>query len=94
MIAVQDVNKIYPPNRQVLHNVSLELVEGDRLILLGPNGAGKTTLIRCIMGLTTPDSGSIYVNGVDVVRHPDEARESIAVVFEEADNSYSYLTVL
>ncbi|UPT58580.1 ATP-binding cassette domain-containing protein [Geobacillus thermoleovorans] len=94
MIAVQDVNKIYPPNRQVLHNVSLELVEGDRLILLGPNGAGKTTLIRCITGLTAPDSGSIYVNGVDVVRHPDEARESIAVVFEEADNSYSYLTVL
>lgn len=43
---------------------------------------------------TAPDSGSIYVNGIDGVRHPDAARESIAVVFEEADNSYSYLTVL
>ncbi|NNU84539.1 ABC transporter ATP-binding protein [Geobacillus sp. BMUD] len=93
MIFVQNVNKIYPPHRHVLRDLSLELNDGDRLILLGPNGAGKTTLIKCIIGLTAPDSGRIYVNGVDVVRNPNGARESIAVVFEEADNSYSYLNV-
>ncbi|WJQ13336.1 ABC transporter ATP-binding protein [Geobacillus stearothermophilus] len=40
-----------------------------------------------------PDGGSIHLNGVDVVCRSSYARQSVAVVFEEADNSYSYLTV-
>ncbi|WMJ17701.1 ATP-binding cassette domain-containing protein [Geobacillus proteiniphilus] len=90
MLTVHNVNKQYPGNRQALRGASFELREGERVILLGPNGAGKTTLIKCIVGLVAPDGGSIHLNGVDVVCRSSYARQSVAVVFEEADNSYSY----
>lgn len=48
---------------QALQDVSFALRSGERLALLGPNGAGKTTLIRCLAGLTPPDSGSIELLG-------------------------------
>jgi len=46
-----------------LHELSIELKEGDRLGVMGPNGAGKSTLLRVIAGIYTPTSGSIKVNG-------------------------------
>ena len=48
---------------QVLKGVDLELREGETYGLLGPNGAGKTTLFRCMLGLLTPDSGQVLVDG-------------------------------
>ena len=48
-----------------LRNVDLELHRGELLALLGPNGAGKTTLVRMLLGLATPDSGSVSVFGGD-----------------------------
>lgn len=48
---------------QLLANASLSVSPGERLAIVGPNGAGKTTLIRCLLGLTAPDSGSIELNG-------------------------------
>jgi len=48
-----------------LRNVELELRRGELLGLLGPNGAGKTTLVRMLLGLASPDSGSVRVFGAD-----------------------------
>ncbi len=48
---------------QVLKGVDLELREGETYGLLGPNGAGKTTLFRCMLGLLTPDSGQVLIDG-------------------------------
>nr|EGQ40489.1 MAG: ABC-type multidrug transport system, ATPase component [Candidatus Nanosalinarum sp. J07AB56] len=48
---------------QVLKGVDLELREGETYGLLGPNGAGKTTLFRCMLGLLTPDSGRVLIDG-------------------------------
>lgn len=48
---------------QLLDDASLAISTGERLAIVGPNGAGKTTLIRCLLGLTQPNSGSIKVNG-------------------------------
>ncbi|HEY8393586.1 MAG TPA: ABC transporter ATP-binding protein [Thermaerobacter sp.] len=93
MLHIQDLHKTYPGGRRALAGVTLRLADGERLVLLGPNGAGKTTLIKCVMGLVVPDRGQILLGGVDVTRDPAVARRSVAVVFEEADNSYAYLTV-
>lgn len=45
--------------RQILNDVSLSLESGKILTLIGPNGAGKTSLVRCLLGLSTPDSGRV-----------------------------------
>ncbi len=61
LFAVQDLWKTYPgdPPVQALRGVSFEISRGEVLGILGPNGAGKTTLIRCLLGLLSPDRGSI-----------------------------------
>lgn len=46
--------------KKVLDNIQLALKSGEILTLIGPNGAGKTTLVRAVLGLLTPDSGSIW----------------------------------
>ncbi|HEX16113.1 MAG TPA: ABC transporter ATP-binding protein [Deltaproteobacteria bacterium] len=60
--------------------VSFGVSEGEVFALLGPNGSGKTTILRTMVGLLTPDSGTILVKGVDVRRKPVEARALIGYV--------------
>ncbi len=61
-------------------SVTLTVQHGEFFGFLGPNGAGKTTTIKMIVGLFTPTSGTITVNGFDVVRQPLEAKQTIAYV--------------
>lgn len=50
----------------VTNDVSLSLSAGDRLALIGPNGAGKTTFVNLVTGALKPDSGHVYLGGIDV----------------------------
>ena len=59
--------------------VSLNASPGEVVVLLGHNGAGKTTLISQISGLLKPDSGTIRVDGIDVVKQPKQARSMVSV---------------
>jgi ABC-2 type transport system ATP-binding protein len=54
--------------------ISLTAAPGEIFGFLGPNGAGKTTTIRILAGLSIPTTGSVRVAGIDVVRHPREAK--------------------
>ena len=74
MLIVEDVVKEHRNGVRANDGVSLQLDAGEVFGLLGPNGAGKTTLVRQIVGLTTPTSGSITLDGVDLVAHPEVAR--------------------
>jgi branched-chain amino acid transport system ATP-binding protein len=55
---------------QALFDVSLDVRQGEAVGVIGPNGAGKTTLMRVISGLIRPTSGSIHMEGVDLVATP------------------------
>ena len=57
----------YPRDGHRLRDVSLAVNETEVCCLLGPNGAGKTTLLRCLLGLLTPERGTIRVLGTDIV---------------------------
>ncbi|HEY6020962.1 MAG TPA: ABC transporter ATP-binding protein [Candidatus Paceibacterota bacterium] len=74
MIQISGLTFDYPGHR-ALDNVSLTVSAGSVTALVGPNGAGKTTLLRCIAGLETPISGSIYVDGLDVIAKPREVHK-------------------
>jgi ABC-2 type transport system ATP-binding protein len=76
LLEIKDVGKIYKGKVKANDGISLAVAEGEVFGLLGPNGAGKTTLVNQIIGLTVPTSGSITINGVDVVANPGYARES------------------
>jgi sodium transport system ATP-binding protein len=58
-------------------NVSLEVRSGEIVGLLGPNGAGKTTILRMLVGILTPTSGRVAINGLDLHAHPLEAKQGI-----------------
>ena len=69
---------------QAVSNVSFTISPGRVFALLGPNGAGKTTTVRMITGLLFPDSGSVTIYGVDLARHPLEARRLLGVMGDDA----------
>ena len=76
MLTIQNLNKTYPNGVKALDGVSLNIRQG-MYGLLGPNGAGKTSLMRTIATLQEPDSGSIRLGEVDVLRQKDEVRRRL-----------------
>ncbi|MEV0091890.1 ATP-binding cassette domain-containing protein [Streptomyces sp. NPDC050738] len=64
---------------RAVDGVDLDVPQGTVLGLLGPNGAGKTTAVRCLTTLLTPDSGTLTVAGIDVVKNPNEVRRNIGL---------------
>jgi ABC-2 type transport system ATP-binding protein len=65
-------------------DVSLAVMEGEIFGFLGPNGAGKTTTIRLLTAVLTPDAGSVLIRGIDIHRHPLEAKMQMGVIPENS----------
>lgn len=61
-LTITSVTKSYN-GQSVLHDFSLEIEKGERLVILGPSGCGKTTVLRLLAGFIAPDSGSISIEG-------------------------------
>ena len=83
LISIQNLSKTYNDSFQALKNVSLDINKGEIFALLGPNGAGKTTLINIICGLVRPSSGSVMVNGADIIKDYKITRSQIGLVPQE-----------
>jgi ABC-2 type transport system ATP-binding protein len=82
-LSIAHLNKTYPSGLQALKDVNLEIRKSEIFALLGPNGAGKTTLISIICGIVTATSGSVVVDGHDIVRDYRAARTKIGLVPQE-----------
>jgi ABC-2 type transport system ATP-binding protein len=83
VIAVSNLGKRYGRTVAV-HDVSLEVFEGEIFGLIGPNGAGKTTTMECVEGNRVPDNGTISVLGLDPRRDANALRQRIGVQHQEA----------
>jgi len=90
VLTVQSLRKNFG-ELEVVRGVSFEVAAGECYGLLGPNGAGKTTTLRCCLGLTAPDSGSITLDSLPVPARAREARARIGVVpqFDNLDPDFT-----
>jgi ABC-2 type transport system ATP-binding protein len=83
IISIKDLSKIYNTGFEALKNVNLEINKGEIIALLGPNGAGKTTLISTICGIVSPSSGTVTVDGFDIISDFRKTRAMIGLVPQE-----------
>ena len=83
IVTITDLSKTYASGHHALQGVDLAIRRGEILALLGPNGAGKTTLISIVCGIVNPSSGTVRVDGHDIVHDYRAARALIGLVPQE-----------
>lgn len=89
-LQIEAVSKQFGATHAV-HEVRLDIADGEFMVLLGPSGCGKSTLLRMVAGLEDPSEGRILVDGVDVTQQPPQQRD-LAMVFQSYA-LYPHLTV-
>jgi ABC-2 type transport system ATP-binding protein len=81
-LTITGLSKTYPNGVQALKNISLTI--GNHMFgLLGPNGAGKSTLMRTIATLQEPDSGTVFLDGIDVLKDKNAVRQTLGYLPQE-----------
>lgn len=86
MLKIQNLTKVYGSGKDAktaVNGISLEVKKGAFFGLLGPNGAGKSTTIHCITGIAEPTSGTIKIDGTDVVEEYKKARVKVGLSPQE-----------
>jgi len=95
VVDIAALNKFYGAFH-VLHDINLQVREGERIVLCGPSGSGKSTLIRCINRLEIAEKGRILVNDTDLSQNTREAakvRSEVGMVFQHF-NLFPHMSVL
>src|SRR5437667_8055006 len=90
-VTIRRLSKVFDGGVQALHELDLEVRDGELLVLLGPSGSGKTTVLRCVAGLEEPTTGDVVI-GERVVTHAPPAERDVAMVFQ-TPALYPHLTV-
>jgi len=81
-LKIQNLNKTYPNGVKALDNVNIEISNG-MFGLLGPNGAGKSSLMRTLASLQEADSGSAFLDDIDILNQPTELRKVLGYLPQE-----------
>jgi ABC-2 type transport system ATP-binding protein len=81
-LIINNLSKTYPNGVKALNNVSIE-IENGMFGLLGPNGAGKSSLMRTLATLQEADSGSAYLDDIDILKQPEELRKVLGYLPQE-----------
>jgi putative ABC transport system ATP-binding protein len=90
IVTIRDLTKSYGESsetRHVLHEVALDIHEGEFFVLLGKSGSGKSTLLNLIGGIDIADSGRIHIDGTDIAALDERTRtlfrrDNIGIVFQ------------
>jgi ABC-2 type transport system ATP-binding protein len=83
IISINNLSKTYASGFEALKAINLDIRPGEIFALLGPNGAGKTTLIGIICGILRPSTGTVTVDGHDIITDYRAARSLIGLVPQE-----------
>ena len=81
-------------DRPVLHDISVSVREGERVLLIGPNGCGKTTFLKVVAGVLKPDSGTVLISGCNMTAIPASQRITQGMGYlMQTRNIFTSLTV-
>ena len=87
MLKMTDVSKVYPGGSVALQKVNIHIEPGEFVFVVGPSGAGKSTFIKMLFREVLPSTGSIFVNGVDILSlTPNEIpymRRQLGIIFQD-----------
>ena len=99
MIEVHELVKVFDTRGHIVRavdNVSTTVAQGEVLVVIGPSGSGKSTFLRCLNGLEDFDSGSVSIDGLDLVNPKTDVnayRREVGMVFQHF-NLFPHMTVL
>lgn len=91
MLKIDHITKVYSGGKKAVDDLSLEVKGGELYGFIGHNGAGKTTTLRAVAGVLSFDSGSIAIDGFDVIKNPVEAKKVTAFLPDNPD-LYEFLS--
>ena len=87
MLIMSDVRKVYPGGSVALQDVNVHIEPGEFVFVVGPSGAGKSTFIKMLFREVLPTTGSIFVNGMDILSlSPKEIpfmRRQLGIIFQD-----------
>ena len=87
MLIMSDVSKVYPGGSVALQDVNVHIESGEFVFVVGPSGAGKSTFIKMLFREVLPTTGSIFVNGMDILSlSPKEIpfmRRQLGIIFQD-----------
>ena len=87
MLIMSDVSKVYPGGSVALQDVNVHIEPGEFVFVVGPSGAGKSTFIKMLFREVLPTTGSIFVNGMDILSlSPKEIpfmRRQLGIIFQD-----------
>lgn len=95
IISFRNVNFGYSEDKQVINNLSFDIMPNTYTAIIGHNGCGKSTTSKLLMGILKPNSGSIFINGILMEKdNVDILRETIGIIFQNPDNQFVGMTVI
>lgn len=87
MLLMSNVSKIYPGGSAALQDVNIHIEPGEFVFVVGPSGAGKSTFIKMLFREVIPTTGSIFVNGIDILRLQEKEipymRRQLGIIFQD-----------
>jgi len=97
IIQTENMGFIYPDGTSALHNINIEIKEGERVAIIGSNGAGKSTLFAHFNGINKPTSGIVKIDGKPAGYEKKELleiRQKVGIVFQNPDDQLFAPTVI
>ena len=80
-ISLEGVQKVYPNGVEAVHELDLEIADGELMVVVGPSGCGKTTVLRMIAGLEFVTAGTVRI-GEEIVNDVSPKDRDVAMVFQ------------
>jgi ABC-type lipoprotein export system ATPase subunit len=81
MLKLESIKKSFlQPDRQIVPILDIpafEVARGEQVVLIGPSGCGKTTMLHIVAGITKPDTGKVFLDGVEITRYSEATRDRV-----------------